>query len=555
MSLLAFFISVSGESREVKNDVQKIRISLQKRVPSDLDPGSFIMVSNIEEWAPKETAIIICDMWDQHWCPDATARVGELAPFMNNVLSLARNKGVLIAHAPSECMDYYRNHPGRKAAKEYADTKIAALANGDPLPSEKDAVWPIDQSDEGCENTKAQPHRAWTKQIETLTVKNDDLISDSGAEIGAYFKKNDIKNVILMGVHTNMCVIGRSFGLRAMKRMGFNVVLMRDMTDLMYNHEMSPYVNHFSGLDLMVEYIETYVCPSVLSCDFTGQKQFRFKEDTRPIVSFVTAESEYRANQRFPEFAHELTLRDIHCDFSLGIPIMDDAKQDADAAVKAEYSAYGMPIDTDGNHEFPTRHNLENLQILDDADLMVIFIRRRALEPEKMAKIKDYVASGRPVLGIRTASHAFDAKGDVPRSGGGIVTAKESASDMLSQWPEFDKEILGGNYQGHYGHLEEPTIISIVPGMENHPLLKNIPKEGFNSPNWLYRNRPLSSENAQVLLVGTIPGELPEPVFWINKTGNDNVIYTSLGHWDDWKTDAFKNLMANSVHYLLETNQ
>ncbi len=555
MSLLAFCISVSGESQEVKKDVQKIRISLQKRVPSDLDPGSFVMVSNIEEWVPKETAIIICDMWDQHWCPDATARVGELAPFMNNVLSSARNKGVLIVHAPSECMDYYKDYPGRKAAKKYADEKIAALSNGDPLPSEKDAVWPVDQSDEGCENAEAQPHRAWTKQIDALTVKKDDLISDSGAEIGAYFKKKDIKNVILMGVHTNMCVIGRSFGLRAMKRMGFNVVLMRDMTDLMYNHEMSPYVNHFSGLDLMVEYIETYVCPSVLSCDFTGQKQFRFKEDTRPIVAFVTAESEYRANQRLPELAHELTLRDIHCDFSLGIPIMDDAKQDADAAVKAEYAAYGMPIDTDGKTEFPSRHNLENLQILDDADLMVIFIRRRALEPEKMAKIKDYVASGRPVLGIRTASHAFDAKGNVPRSGGGIVSAKESASDMLSQWPEFDKEILGGNYQGHYGHLEEPTVISIVPGMENHPLLKNFPKEGFNSPNWLYRNRPLWSENAQVLLVGTIPDELPEPVLWINKTGKNNVIYTSLGHWDDWKTDAFKNLMVNSVHYLLETNQ
>jgi len=93
-----------------------------------------------------------------------------------------------------------------------------------------------------------------------------------------------------------------------------------------------------------------------------------------------------------------------------------------------------------------------------------------------------------------------------------------------------------------------------VPGMENHPLLKNVPKEGFNSPNWLYKNRPLRSQNAQVLLLGTIPNELPEPVLWINKTGRNNVIYTSLGHWDDWDIEGFRNIMVNSIHFLLDTN-
>ena len=94
-----------------------------------------------------------------------------------------------------------------------------------------------------------------------------------------------------MGVHTNMCVIGRSFGLRAMKRMGFNVVLMRDMTDLMYNHEMPPYVNHFSGLDLMVEYIEAYVCPSVLSC--IGFIFSYISEDVGAIVFYFFNLSKY----------------------------------------------------------------------------------------------------------------------------------------------------------------------------------------------------------------------------------------------------------------------
>jgi nicotinamidase-related amidase len=542
---VALLAGTNGTEAKTKPEPVSLRISMQQRTPSDLDAGSYIATGRIENWVAGQTAIIICDMWDKHWCNDATARVAEIAPVMNEVLTIARSKGVKIVHAPSNCMDFYAGYPGRKEALKYKDAKIAALADGGKLPSEENAPWPVDASDQGCENPECKPHKAWKKQIDALEIKDQDLISDSGAEIGAYFKKKGIRNVILTGVHTNMCVIGRSFGLRAMKRMGMNVVLMRDMTDLMYNQAMPPRVNHFSGLDLMVEYIETYVCPSIVSSDFTGRKQFVFKGDKRPRVAILTAESEYRSNQRLPEFAHDLTLKNIHCDFAIGLPLMKDAKADVEASVKAEYAAYGMPIDTKGATPFPSRHNLENLQILDDANLAIFFIRRRALEPEKMAKIKAYVASGRPTLGIRTASHAFDAKGNVPRAGGGIESAKDQASDYLAQWPEFDAEVWGGNYHGHYGHLNTGTDVAIVPGMENHPILKDV--KPFNSPNWLYQNRPLRSSKAQVLLSGSNPGVPDEPVMWIN----GNAVYTSLGHWDDWKIESFRNLMFNTVDYLL----
>lgn len=546
--LLAMGVGETVAQKNRTNDY--FRISKQQRQASDVIPGSYMISSKIEKWKPSETAIIICDMWDKHWCAGATRRVAEMAPALNEVLNIARQRGALIVHAPSDCMDYYKNYPGRKKATKYIDKKISVLANGGNLPSEENAIWPIDQSDQGCNDEPAcTPHRAWTKQIDALPIQEGDLISDSGAEVGSYFKKKGIKNVILTGVHTNMCVIGRSFGLRAMKRMGMNIVLMRDMTDLMYNHKMEPKVDHFSGLDLMVEYIEKYVCPTIVSTDFTGKKQFVFSEDKRPRIAFLTGESEYSAAVRLPEFAHELTLKkDIHCDFALGIPVMSDAKKDATPEVKAEYAAYGMPIDTDGKTEAPTRHNLENLQILKDADLAVFFIRRRALEPEKMEQIKNYIASGRPVLGIRTASHAFDAKGNVPREGGNIESAKESASDFLAQWPEFDEQVLGGNYTGHYGHLKTGTGVKMVPGMENHPILKGVATE-FNSPCWLYKNRPLRSDKATVLLMGSNPGVPDEPVMWIN---GKNVVYTSLGHWDDWKNENFQRLMSNAVSYLLK---
>src|SRR5688572_12554323 len=65
---------------------------------------------------PRGTAIIICDMWDQHWCKGATERVAEMAPRMNEVVTAARKRGMFIVHAPSETMDFYKDTPQRKRA-------------------------------------------------------------------------------------------------------------------------------------------------------------------------------------------------------------------------------------------------------------------------------------------------------------------------------------------------------------------------------------------------------------------------------------------------------
>jgi type 1 glutamine amidotransferase len=267
----------------------------------------------------------------------------------------------------------------------------------------------------------------------------------------------------------------------------------------------------------------------MLSTDILGGKEFRFSTDDRPIVAFITAEGEYHANQTLPDFARRLMLREgVNCEFAIGKPAMSG----------------------------PGRNNIENLQILQDASLAVIFVRRVALESQKMQLIKNYVASGRPVLGIRTASHSFDAKGNVPREGGSITQSTDKVSEYLAQWSEFDMDVLGGNYQGHHPSDVVPIKVDIVPGMGNSPLLKGVPAGGFQSPAWLYQNSPLRSVNAQVLLTGSVKNALAEPVLWINKakTGN-TVVYTSLGHFGDWTNASFQQIMVNSVNYLLGRNQ
>lgn len=498
---------------------QSLRVSMQKRLPSDIEKGSWYIANEIKEWNPSETAIIVCDMWDKHWCKGASARVAEMAPFMNNVISVARNKGVLIVHAPSECMAFYKNHPARRLGQKYKSNKAAGVISTEKLISEKDAVWPVDQTDGGCdcspECSQGKPY-PWSRQIDLIEISDKDAISDSGAEIGGLFFQKGIKNVILLGVHTNMCVIGRSFGLRNMVRLGMNVVLMRDMTDTMYDSKQWPIVNHFTGNSLINEYIETYVCPTVLSTDFTGKKQFRFKDDKRPVLAFLTAENEYNSNLTLPKFAHDLLLtKGVNCEFAIGKPV--DVGDD--------------------------RHNIENLQVLEDADLALFFIRRRGLPQAQMASIKKYIDRGKPVLGIRTASHSFDPQ-IKPELSNAYVAG-------LAKWPEFDAEILGGNYKGHFSNTTI-TVITAVPGMESHPVLKDVSLEGFTSSDGIYKNQSLRSQNAQVLLFGTITGQPSQPMLWINDTGKNKVIYNSMGSVRDWKNESFRKIMENSVSYLLE---
>jgi hypothetical protein len=71
----------------------KITLSTERRVKSPFDNTGFIITNEIQQWDPKQTAIIICDMWNQHWCKGATSRVAEMTPRLNEVLMAARSKG------------------------------------------------------------------------------------------------------------------------------------------------------------------------------------------------------------------------------------------------------------------------------------------------------------------------------------------------------------------------------------------------------------------------------------------------------------------------------
>ena len=288
--LLPGLIVCLGLAQSLRAKSETLNLSLRSRAKTSPTGTEFKIVERKEAWDPKKTAIIIVDMWDDHWCKGAARRVGELAGPMNKVVKTARAKGIFIIHAPSSVADFYKGTPQRLRAQNapFAKTKFP-LATAERWgttwcwpDASREGEFPIDDSDMGCDcPEKCKIREAWTRQNSAIEIADADAITDRGQETFNLLAERGIDHVILMGVHLNMCVLGRPFAIREMVKQGITAALARDLTDTMYNHEMRPKVSHFDGTDLVVEHVEKYWCPTFLSSDLTGRKPFRFKEDKR----------------------------------------------------------------------------------------------------------------------------------------------------------------------------------------------------------------------------------------------------------------------------------
>jgi nicotinamidase-related amidase len=225
-------------------------------------------------WEVARTAIIICDMWDTHTCNTSAQRVAVMAPRMNQVVSAARSLGVMIIHAPSDTMKFYEGTPWRQRMQNApaAPGPAPVLTASDRDPAEE-REFPIDDSAGGCDDPNRRgkwtgPY-PWTRQHPAIDILGSDGVSANGQEIYNFCRQEGITNIVLMGVHTNMCILNRSFGIRQMTKVGFQVVLVRDLTDAMYDPRTRPFVSHTRGTELVIDHIERKWCPSILSSDLT----------------------------------------------------------------------------------------------------------------------------------------------------------------------------------------------------------------------------------------------------------------------------------------------
>lgn len=480
-------------------------MTLHARSRTEVEPSSNRWHSTVQpiEWKPSETCIVVCDMWDDHWCKQSAARVGELAPKMNAVIKAARDKGVFIIHCPSDTMEFYKDYPQRKLARSAPVVKTELpLERWVHLDKTREGEeLPIDDSDGGCDcDLPVKNYRAWNRQHAAIEIADQDAITDS-AEAFYLMKQKGIQNVIVMGVHTNMCVLGRPFSIRQMVRQGQNVVLMRDLTDTMYNPAKAPFVSHFTGNDLIAEHIEQYWCPTITSTDFVGGTAFRFKDDTRKHVAVLMSEPEYKTEVSLTEFARTELGKDFKVSFVYG-DIQDGSV-------------------------------LPGLDVLKTADLLLLSMRRRTMLPDQLATIREFIAAGKPVVGIRTANHAFCLR-NMP------------APDGRADWLEFDKDIIGGSYTNHHGAGPD-TAVSLAEGIDSeHLLLQGVNVAELIGKGSLYQVSPLQP-TASPVLVGSIPDKPSEPIAWLNKrTDGGTTFYTSFGHVGDFEQLAFRQLLKNA---------
>lgn len=236
----------------------------------------------------------------------------------------------------------------------------------------------------------------------------------------------------------------------------------------------------------------------------------------KPHIVFVTGDHEYSSEETMPALARELERRyEVRCTVLRSAP--------------------------DENSE----ENIPGLEALADADLAVLFLRWRRLPPEQLAHLEKYLASGKPLVAFRTTTHAFNYPKGHP----------------LERWNAFAAEYLGappgwGNGHYHYGHKSSTDVVT-HPGAKNHPALKGV-APSFHVRSWLYHVLPnYPPPDAQVLLVGKSVEpdkkdavENPVAWTWTNKAGG-KVWMTTLGHPEDFRTEAVQRLVVNGIHWAL----
>ena len=501
--LLSWTAGLSAVNAADNDEFLTLNFRSQEAITADGE--QYRSVTNPGKWRVDETAIVICDMWNNHYCRNAARRVAEMAPRMNEVVKAARKRGFLIIHSPSGCMDKYEGTPPRELARQApkVETKIP-LQGWCYLDDKHEAKMPV-AIGQPCDDDGAirEAVRFFNRQIETLEIEEGDAITDS-AEAFYLMKQRGIKNIIIMGVHTNMCVLGRPFGIRQMVYQGQNVVLMRDMTDTMYNPRDEPFVSHYTGNDLVFEHIERHWCPTITSSDFVEGPAYRFPADQRKHVVVVMAEKGYGTSASLPPFA----IRNLGPDFKVTL-LFANAEN---------------------------RNDIPGLKALDSADVAVWAIRRRTLPAAQMRHLQQFIEDGKSLIALRTTSHGFHLSDGKVEPG-------------LVDWPQFDQDVLGGAYQGDHNNSTE-TVARFAEGVEGHPILIGVDQAQLRSQSSLYKNGKLYEFTAP-LLIGKAEGvDQEQIVAWtLQKPNRGKVFYTSLGHHQDFANPAFQRLLRNAVYW------
>ncbi len=228
-----------------------LTLELQRR-----DPATGAVILTHETVDPKRVGVIAVDVWNFHWCKTATMRVDAFVPRMNQALAAARALGMTVMLCPSDVVENYAGYPQREA--------IFALPQV-TVPRVMDVTCPPvpDAGGCACGPERCAGNYGWDGMHPALKIGEDDLMPDTQAEVYAICQKSGLTHLIYVGFHTQVCLLGKPMGLRAMKEAGLTCVLARDLTDAHPGYDPSRNFTPDLNTDQVVEHFEKHLAPTI----------------------------------------------------------------------------------------------------------------------------------------------------------------------------------------------------------------------------------------------------------------------------------------------------
>ncbi len=229
----------------------EIELTLQTR-----DAATGRIVLNQEKVDPKRVGVIAVDVWNFHWCKTATMRVDAIVPRMNKALDAARELGMTVMLCPSDVVDNYVGYPQREMIFALPKVVVPTVMNVTcpPVP---------DAGGCACGRERCAVNYGWDGMHPALRIADADLMPDTQAEVYSICKMYGLTHLIYVGFHTQVCLLGKPMGLKAMKSAGLNCVLARDMTDAHPGYDPSRNFTPDLNTEQVVEHFEKHLAPTI----------------------------------------------------------------------------------------------------------------------------------------------------------------------------------------------------------------------------------------------------------------------------------------------------
>ena len=226
--------------------------------------------SVVWEARPETSAILLVDVWSNHWCNDLRDRVDAKASMIGVFVDLMREHGVTILHAPSAEIREYAGHPAVRSVRP----AIAVVRGVEPPEPQAIARPALAEPFRGmklerCISGEARQRITPLRQHAAIHIDERDYMSVSAREIWALAQAEGIEHLFYVGFAAGNCVLGRQFGMLPMAELGLKVALVRDLTDVDFT-VVDPPMSNADATDLVVREIEKAVGPSISSDELTA---------------------------------------------------------------------------------------------------------------------------------------------------------------------------------------------------------------------------------------------------------------------------------------------